>query len=329
MNLEDITRHILGIPEEYFSLEKGRLQHYNYDCCYRFGDIRIYDYLEKIDADKMLVLSGKACEFLRDSWLSQKDLSFKTFMNNLLVYEELITITRLDVAIDDFNEIPFFTPTQLSRICQKKQFIYGRSTSYLPYGDKQTGATLYLKPPHADDRLKFYDKQAELAKEQGLRKKDLSPQIRTEIVFRRQKAHHFFLTYVNTETPLLELFQGYLKEKVKFYSDKAFQVPLKKWQDFLGSVELFNLSIPKQNVNLYRKIHWLKYGGGLAVYKAVQFLEENGIFPTELADIDYNVVEYPPELSNELKKYVTTKGRTDLINKINLSTKKITNIRRN
>ena len=68
-----------------------------------------------------------------------------------------------------------------------------------------------MKPPSADDRLKFYDKQAELAKAQGLRKKDLPPQIRTEVVFRREKAHNFFLEYLNVEIPLLELFQGYLK----------------------------------------------------------------------------------------------------------------------
>ncbi|MFP7470064.1 replication initiation factor domain-containing protein [Niallia taxi] len=217
MELKNIARNILGIPEEYFKLEKGRLQHYNYDCCYRFGDIRIYDYLEEVYTDKMIVLSGSACEFLREVWLKQKKLSFKTFMKNLLIFEDRVTITRIDVAIDDFNQTPCFTPIQLTRICKKKQFVYGRSTSYLPYGDKQTGSTLYLKPPSADDRLKFYDKQAELAKKQGRRKKDLSPQIRTETLFRREKAQHFFLTYANGEKSLLELFQGYLKVKHQRY----------------------------------------------------------------------------------------------------------------
>ena len=133
MKFEDIARNILGIPEEYFSVESGRLQHYNYDYCYRFGDIRIYDYLDTNyddyfwyeskgfePGDNMLVLSGKACDFLREVWLSQMNISFKTFMKNLLVYEKRITITRIDVAIDDFNEKPFFTPTQHSLRFVKK-----------------------------------------------------------------------------------------------------------------------------------------------------------------------------------------------------------------
>ena len=323
MEFEEISRNILGIPEEYFNPENGRLQHYNYDFCYRFGDIRIYGYLEGTYTDKMLVLSGSACEWFRENWLKQKKLSFKLFMKNLLIYKDMVTITRLDIAIDDFNEKPFFTPTQLTKICKKKQFVYGKSTNYLPYGDEQTGATLYLKPPTADDRLKFYDKQAELAKKQGLRKKDLPPQVRTEILFRREKAHEFFLTYIHSNKSLLVLFQSYLKEKVKFYSDQNFQVPLKKWQDFLGSVEPFKLSLPKEKISLFRKIHWLIHGGGLAVYKAVKFLEQNDVFPVELEKIAYQYVEYPPELSNELKKYVTSINREDLIEKINSDTKKI------
>ena len=322
ITFEDIARNLLGIPEEYFNLEDGRLQYYNYDCCYRFGDIRIYDYTQDIYTDKMIVLSGRACEWLRDVWLKPRKLSFKQFMKNLLIYEQSIMVTRFDIAIDDYNQPPFFTPTQLTKICRKKQFVYGKSTTYLPYGDEQTGATLYLKPPTADDRIKFYDKQAELAKRQGLRKKDLPPQIRTEILFRREKAHDFFLAYIHSEKKLLALFQGYLKEKVKFYSDQNFQTPLKKWQDYLGSAEPFNLSIPKERVDLFKKIHWLENGGGLAIYKAVRFLEDNHVFPLELEKVDYQKAEYPPDLSNELKKHVVGLNRADLIEQIDSATRK-------
>jgi len=323
MDMADIARNILDIPETYFNLENGSLKYYSYDCCYRFGDIRIYDYQRSIHTDKMLVLSGNACKWYREEWLKQKDQSFKTFMSNLLIYEEAITITRLDVAIDDFNKEPFFTPTQLTKLCKKKQFVYGKSTSYLPYGDEQTGATLYLKPPNADDRLKIYDKQAELAKKQGVRKKDLPPQIRTEIAFRRDKAHTFFLFYVTSNQPLLKLIQGYLKEKVKFYSDQGFQIPLKRWQKFLGDVEPFKISTPKEAVNLSKKVNWFIYGGGLAIYKATQLLKENHISLEGLERIEHQDVEYPTDLSNELKKYVISQNRPDLIEQINSETKKL------
>lgn len=328
MEFQEIARELLGIPEEHFNLENGRLQYYDYDCCYRFGDIRIYLYLNDTHTDKMLVLGGSACEWYREEWLRQENRSFREFMQHLHDYEELVTITRLDVAIDDFNPVPFFTPIQLMRVCQKKQFVYGKSMTYQPYGDKQIGTTLYLKPPTADDRLKIYDKQAELAKKQGVRKKDLPPQIRTEILFRREKAHEFFLTYVTSDKSLLVLFQGYLKEKVKFYSDQEFQKPLKRWQDFLGAAAPLKISIPKKYVGLFKKIDWLENGGGLAVYKAVQFLKEHNILPMEEERMDYQGVEYPTDLSNELKKYVVSINRSDLIKKINSETKNI-KIKRN
>ena len=49
---------------------------------------------------------------------------------------------------------------------KKKQFFYGKSTTYDVYGheNKEKGMTLYLKSPSADDRIKISDKQAERAK---------------------------------------------------------------------------------------------------------------------------------------------------------------------
>lgn len=322
MSLNDIVINLLGIPIDYFNLEQGSLRYYQYDCCYRFGDVRIYSYYNGQRTDKMIVLGGLACKWYREEWLKAQNLSFKTFLSNLLVYEQHITVTRLDVAIDDFNQPAFFTPLQLAKLCKKKQFVYGKSTSYLLYGDENTGATLYLKPPNADDRLKIYDKQAETAKAEGLRAKDLPPQIRTEVLFRRDKAHEFFLEYVNGDKPLLFLFQGYLKDHVRFYSDKHFKVPLKKWQDFLGSVESFSISIPKQNVTLFKKIKWLEHGGGLAIYKAIKFLIENDLLSKSYVS-SYKDVPYPSDLANELKKFVARRGRADLIKIINSNTKTI------
>jgi len=328
LSFEDIARNILGIPEEHFNLENGRLQYYGYDCCYRFGDIRIYDYTYDTQTDKILVLGGKACEWYRKQWLEPLGLTFKQFMKNLLIFEDLIAILRLDICIDDFNQPPFFTPTQLAKICKKRQFVCGKSTVYITYGDEFTGQTLYLKPATADDRIKFYNKAAELAKQQGVREKDLPPQIRTEVVFRREKAQAFFMAYVESDIPLLALFQGYLKGKVKFYSDQHFKVPLKKWIDFLGSSAPFKISIPKQTTELFRKFQWLEKGGSLAIFKALRFLVVNDVFPKGYEVIDYENVKYSFDLANELKKYVVERNRSDLIEMIHDDTKQFS-IRKN
>ena len=66
----------------------------------------------------------------------------------------------------------FFTPNDLLAICQKKRFIYGKSTYYLPYGDENVGQTLYLRKPSDDERLRIYDKQAEQASNNRLVKRN-------------------------------------------------------------------------------------------------------------------------------------------------------------
>ena len=221
-------------------------------------DVRIYGYHNNRANDKMVVLGGKACEWYRDFALKDEHHEFKNFMVSLLDYGNQIKITRIDVAIDDFNEESFFTPVQLHKICKKERFAYGKSTFYNIVGDGSKGATLYLKPCIADDCIRIYDKQAERARDSD--REQYSPQIRTEIVFRQQKAENFYLAYVYSYKDLLSLFQSYLKEKVNFYSDKDCKVPLKRWQDFLGRVEPFNIPIPKEKVLLFKKFDWIEFG---------------------------------------------------------------------
>jgi Replication initiation factor. len=88
---------------------------------------------------------------------------------------------------------------------------------YDTYGTANTGMTLYLKPKSTDDKIRIYDKQAEQANKQGLRIKDVAPQVRTEIEFRRQKAQDFIGQYLNQDESLLDFTRGYLKNRVHFF----------------------------------------------------------------------------------------------------------------
>ncbi|MBO1102633.1 replication initiation factor domain-containing protein [Enterococcus hirae] len=339
LDLEVITHNILNVPLLYFIQKKGRLEYYEYDSVLEYGDIRIYDYstelqlsfIEKesgLRKDKMVVMSGKALTFYREEILAKQNCSFKNFLVNLFKnYEDKFKVTRTDPAIDDFNENPYFTPKQLLKICEQKHFSCGKSTFYEIYGteNKEKGMTLYLKPPTADDRIKFYDKQAEQAIKQGVRKKDMPKQIRTEIVFRREKAHEFIKYYVNQNIELIDLIKGHLKEKVKFYSDD-FKSPLRKWDRFLGKTQPFKLSIPKENSNLYSKFEWIFYQGGFSTFIAYLFCLENGLFTYEelkqFEKIREKIEVFPPNLASDLIQQATIMERKDLIPLIKQMTKK-------
>ena len=66
------------------------------------------------------------------------DLTERQFLNNLYYNYNRFSIRRIDIAIDDFNETPYFTPNQLLKICQKKRFIYGKAPTTIPTEMKQS-----------------------------------------------------------------------------------------------------------------------------------------------------------------------------------------------
>lgn len=125
----EIIEDILFLDYNLFIENKGSLKYYNYDSQLHYGNIRIY-YGAK-ESSYMLVMSGQALEFFRDMVLDPNSLSERQFLNNLYYNYNQFSVRRIDIAIDDFNETPYFTPNQLLKICQKKRFIYGRNALYM------------------------------------------------------------------------------------------------------------------------------------------------------------------------------------------------------
>ncbi|EGP4958295.1 replication initiation factor domain-containing protein [Enterococcus faecium] len=333
--LKEVVEDLLEMRFDYFVERKGKLTYYDYNMLIEYANIRIYyrseNGKESEDGDCMIVVDGTGMTFLRERFLQEREIGLKKFLNQVFSKEHWrLKITRVDPAIDDFNEVPYFTPNQLVKICEKKQFFYGKSTTYDVYGqeNKEKGMTLYLKPPGADDRIKIYDKQAERAKAQGVRKKDMPPWIRVEIVFRREKAQKFVEYYLSSEIELIDLIKGYLKEKVKFFSDAQMRQPLRKWERFLGKTVPFSLTTPKMNSELTQKFNWYFYQGAYPVYHAYLYCLKNKLLNEKeleeferLMTIHETQEIFPPQLASELIKRVTEKGRTELIPEIKQLTK--------
>ena len=312
----EIIEDILFLDYDLFIENKGSLKYYNYDSQLHYGNIRIY-YGAK-ESSYMLVMSGQALEFYRDMVLDPNNLSERQFLDNLYYNYNHFSIRRIDVAIDDFNETPYFTPNQLLKICQKKRFIYGKSTYYNTYGDETIGQTLYLRKPNDDERLRIYDKRLERAEKLGISKRFIENWIRTELELRKEKAHYFIQEWLKSEIDILNFTKGYLKDKVKFYTDSHFTKPLRSWEKFLGASKPVTITISNKKTELSNKLEWLVFKGSGAILRAYKFLYENELlFELEKENFEkLDTLEFPPELASQLIERAIAFKREDLIPKI-------------
>ena len=129
-------------------------------------------------------------------------------------------------------------------------YSYGKSNYYITYGDEKTGQTLYLRKPNDDERLRIYDKRLERASKLGVSKRFIENWIRTKLELRKERAHYFIQEWLKGEIDLLNFTKGYLKDKVKFYTDGQFSKPLRSWEKFLGSSTLVTITISKTKTEL-------------------------------------------------------------------------------
>lgn len=69
-------------------------------------------------------------------------------------------LTRLDIAIDDQNETPYFTVGQLHQKCRKREFL-SKSRSFHFYEsefDEDVAKTLYIGERKSNIMYRFYEK---------------------------------------------------------------------------------------------------------------------------------------------------------------------------
>ena len=107
---------------------------------------------------------------------------------------------------------------------------------------------------------------------------------------------------MHSEIDLLNFTKGYLKEKVRFYSDSHFSKPV-------------SIIISKPKTELEQKLEWFTYKGSGAILKAYKFLYDNNLLH-EYEKSNYlalNNMEYPPDLASGLIERVILFKREDLI----------------
>ena len=172
-----------------------------------------------------------------------------------------------------------------------------------------------MRKPNDDERLRIYDKRLERAEKLGISKRYIENWIRTELELRKEKAHYFIQEWLHSEIDLLNFTKGYLKEKVRFYSDSHFSKPLRSWEKFLGHSKPVSIIISKPKTELEQKLEWFTYKGSGAILKAYKFLYDNNLLH-EYEKSNYlalNNMEYPPDLASGLIERAILFKREDLI----------------
>ena len=339
VSYQTVFQDLLKISLESVSIQAGSLKHEEYDTVYTCGFLKYYTYHqpEKAKERGTLVLSGQACTTYE--WIL---LSYNPKAN---VFQELATrfyeyasqtaftfeIKRLDLALDDYNEVPYFTVEQLHNKLKRKRFL-SKGRSYQlhdsEFDAKQRAKTVSIGVRGSACMFRAYDKAKEMAKDfDGVKQEEIlarAPQIRLEVETRNDVADSLFRTiaFLPQDQYIANLIRGFLQTELTFYTDGSLKQVCRWWQDYLKPSLVPTITRQYQVSSFDRSLNWYEYGGPMALTQALFFLHHEGVgIDPSLLEIRPNY-EWTPELSDRMIQYVSEQQRPDLIPLIQERTKK-------
>lgn len=334
---EEVISKILELPIDIFCKCQAKVKHKSYQSLYQAGSIKVYGD-DRITDDNpgglgsYLVLSGQGCDDIFRI-LDMHGRSFGDFFGECeRYYRNQYHLTRLDVAIDDRNDVPFFTPEQIKRKCEREEFI-ANSNSYRfaesSFSEKETAKTVYIGAGKSNLSYRFYDKDKEVSMKYQKSYEAIGSWKRTEIQLRDEKAHAFAAMLKTRPLDLGKLAFDLLAGNLRFVkpdkkqSNKSRWKTCQFWERFLGAVEPLQLHMKTPRNTLHETQRWLKEGGVLSAVKGFCFLEENNALDglESIGDM-LRSVKYSPALGNKLVGHLSRIDREDLISYIYDDTKK-------
>lgn len=325
----DLINRLFQLPEYLFSKSNARIKHKDYTKQYGMGNIRIYSDTQPTQENPLglgsyLVLTGSGCDLLQMFLRAQKK-TFSDFFRDCkeLFGEETFHLTRLDIAIDDRNEVPYFTMEQIKKKCMKEEFI-SRSRSYSfdesSFPDGDTAKTIYIGDGKSNIRYRLYDKDKEQAVKRNIPLEQVGSWKRTEIQLRDEKAHMFAMHMAQSPDSLGQLTFDFLGSHLRFIVPDKSQLNKNRlktcrfWERFLGDVKALDLKANHKLNSLYDTQEWLEHGGGLSALKAFRFLKYHKALG-DLKDMDKEMqrAKYSQELGMKMVSHLCEVNRKDLI----------------
>jgi len=336
----ELIQRILGLPFEFFNRQETRVKHQAYTSLYQCGSIKVFADISPSEANPLglgcyLVLSGKGCGDYQDCFSMQGkyEHTYGDFFRKCrrLLGEEAFHLTRLDIAVDDKNKVPYFTIEQIKRKCLKDEFI-SKSRSYR-FAESSfvegTAKTVYIGDGKSNLSYRFYDKDKEQSGKYEIPYEEMGSWKRTELQLRDEVAHQFALLFAEKPEDLGCLTFDLLGSSLRFVTPDKMQMNKSRWKTsqfwerFLGAVKPLKIKWEHPENSLYETQRWLKEGGALSAVKVFLFLQEN----EALGDLEelgglMNRIQYSHALSQKLVAHLKQVGREDLIPLVYEDTKK-------
>jgi len=280
--------HILGLPTDIFNVYPASVKFKTYQARWQIGDIYVSGDARKTEDNPQglgcyLVMTGRGCDDIFRI-LDSRNYTFGDMFKHCERRYGLdnFHFTRLDIAIDDKNEKPFFTIEQIKKKCEKEEFTLNEVGSW-----KRTEMQLRDDKAHVF-AMTFKDRPLELGKLAfGL----LANNLRFVVPNRNE-------------------------------SNKSRWKTCRFWERFLGAVEVLKLQVPKQQNSLEETQQWLTEGGVISAVKSFYFLEEHdALGGLERVGTMLDKARYSTSLSSKLTAHLQRINRTDLIPYIQYDTK--------
>ncbi|MFS7261508.1 replication initiation factor domain-containing protein [Carnobacterium divergens] len=327
-SLLDIMNNLLKIELDCFLVGEGSVKHKDYNTCYTYGAIRIYTYGLSVteETECYLEMSGEACS-LYEELLKAMNRNWKQFFQELFYnYESLFETKRLDLAMDDFNKIPFFTIEQLYKKCKKNEY-YSNRRGYDLIESKFRGTdrarTLYIGKRSSDIMFRIYDKDKEKSLKTAIELEELGSWKRLEIEIKHGVAHSLLKIIAFEELSLETITRGFIKQELTFYSNSELNKTARFWLNYLGNTIPLKIERHYEITGLSDTERWLENGGAITAVKAFEFLKKNKALGnlTSIYSM-YESAQYSQPLANKIISHLISINREDLISEVYEDTKK-------
>ena len=330
--------HILGLPTDIFNVYPASIKYKTYQTRWQIGDIYVSGDARKTEDNPQglgcyLVMTGRGCDDIFRI-LDSRNCTFGDMFKHCerRYGQDNFHFTRLDIAIDDKNEKPFFYHR-----ADKEENAKKRNLSRIVRATTLTKASLMISTPqrlfisvlvNRDCPYRFYDKDKEVCSKHNKTLEEVGSWKRTEMQLRDDKAHAFAMTFKERPLELGELAFGLLANNLRFVvpnrneSNKSRWKTCRFWERFLGAVEVLKLQVPKQQNSLEETQQWLTEGGVISAVKSFYFLEEHdALGGLEKVGTMLDKARYSNSLSSKLTAHLQRINRTDLIPYIQYDTK--------
>lgn len=237
----------------------------------RLGSIQVY-YDHPTEPSCHLILPGQGCR----EFETLSKVGWVNFFRQILV--RMFSISRLDLAIDDFGRIdpkapsrgiqPYFSvQTLITKIEQglcRSKFEWGRTIGKIKLDDgTYHGRSLYFGSPQSRIQIRVYEKNWERINKGFELEEGVEVWNRTEVQMRKKRAFEAVRLIAMGDKPVGDIVSGVICNYVNFVdrdpedSNKSRWKVSRFWREFLGDVKPLRLSLEAPDRTIARVERWI------------------------------------------------------------------------